>query len=318
MKAKRETPTYSVVIIDDKEVCCRRIKQKIQGFRKIGDEHVRILAKTVHVGVQPGDESDSKAWTFTRATLKDLADAAEIPPDLMIVDYIYIDDEEAANLKRQALETHVSRAEREARSLSPRDLRNWVENHPTTNDQQRRKIIERIFDFKGPLYLHSYTPRGLEDAVGTVEERGNDTAMAFRNVPEPSLHVLDTRSLLFADDEFDKCSEKTHYERDYYAYLLGVVFDHIVQKEAYKRSLHRSKYLRFKRSAPVMAEIAGIGAGVGLASSAAGSLVYELFRAGYVAGAIAVLVLSVIVAVPLGWIVARLFEGLMARLLPDD
>jgi hypothetical protein len=317
MGSRHETQTFTVIIIDDKEVCCRRIKQKIQGIRKIGDGQIRVEAKTVHVGVQQGGESDPKAWTFTTATMKALNDAAESPPDLLIVDYIYIDDGEAADLKHQALHRLVSRTERESRSLGPRDLRDWVEDRAPADGHQRRKIIERIFDSKGPLYLHSYTPRDLKDAVGTVQERGNDAVMAFRNA-ESSLHVLDTRDLLFADDEFDKSEGQTHYDRNYYAYLLGVLFDEIVQKEAYRRSLHRSKYLRFKRSAPMLAEIGAIGAGVGLAASAAGSFVFELFREGYVLGAFATLALCVVVAIPLGWIVARLFETLMARLLPSE
>lgn len=317
MRPGHETPTFTVVIIDDKEVCCRRIKQKIQGIRPIGDGQIRVQAKVVHVGVQPGGDGDLKAWTFTAATLDALNDAAEAPPDLLIVDYIYIDDDEAAGLKLEARDRRVSRTEREARSLGPRDLRDWVADHAPADGHKRRKIISRIFDFNGPLYLHSYTPRTLKEAVGTVQERGNDAVMAFRNV-ESSLHVLDTRDLLFADDEFDKSEDQTHYDREYYAYLLGVLFDEIVQKEAYKRSLHRSRYLRFKRSAPLMAEIGAIGAGVGLAASAAGSFVFELLREGYVLGAIVTLVLSVIVAIPLGWIVARLFETLMGRLLPSE
>ena len=317
MGSRQEVRTFTVVIIDDKEICCRRIAQRIQGLRRIGDLDIAVVAKPVHVGVQSKGGTDSSGWTFTPATLTGLSDAADSRPDLLVVDYIYIDDGVAAEMKGRALQTEVSRADRESSSLAPRDLRNWVENHADADGRQRRRIMKRIFESKGPLYLHSYTPKGLELAVGTVQERGNDAGVVFPNVPSDSLNVIDTRDLLFADDEFDNPPDRTHYEREYYAYLLGVLFNEIVQKEIYKRHLHRSKFLRLKRSAPVLAVIGGIGAGVGFASSFAGVFAYELYRDEHGLAALAMLLLMVIVAIPLGWLVARVFEELMARLLPE-
>jgi hypothetical protein len=315
MGSKQVTQAYTVVIIDDKEVCCRRIAQKIQGSRTIGDVEFTIIAEPVHVGVQSKGEADPGGWTFTTETLAALSRAAGSGPDLLIVDYIYIDDEVAADLIRRGPD--VTRAERELRSLTPRNLRDWVENHAEMDARQRQMIVERIFDFKGPLYLHSRTPRGLEHAIGTVKERGNDAEIAFPNVPKGFLEVKDTRDLLFADDEFDRSDDVTFYDREYYAYQLGVLFDEIVQKEIYKRNLHRGKFLRLRRSAPVLAVIGGIGAGVGFASSVAGAFAYELVREGHLFWALAVFGLIMIVAVPLGWAVAKVFEELMARLLPD-
>ena len=325
--------TYTVLVIDDKEVSCRRIGQKLPGARRVdlGDTEVSIAVRTVHVRVrrerraeQPeSDESiavwkeqyESDSWTFKKEMVDELRAAAEARPDMLIVDYIYVDDQLATYFKKKAVGTQVEKSEIEARVLNPHDLRLWVESSTEIERGHRDIILKNLFGFSGPLYLHTYTPQGLGVVSGTLAERERCTSLAF---PHADITAVDTRSELFNNEEFDWPSDKPRYERDYYAYQLATYFDQVVQKEVFREAFIKNRFIRFRRSSYAVSLICAVGAAVGFASGWAGSLVLEFVRGQRFLEAMAVCVLCLGAMLAAGFGLTIWFETLMRKLVKDE
>lgn len=316
----KKQQTYTVVVIDDKEIVCRRIAQKIPGSRRLdlGDVDISIVVKSVHVLVRRNGVAEQPyldSWTFKKEMIDQLRSAADASPDLLIVDYIYVDDELASYLKKKAIKTQVQKAEIDARALNPHDLRQWVENSPEIDRGDKNIILRKLFDFSGSLYLHTYTPQGLGVVTGTLGERERCTSLAF---PHANITAVDTRSELFNNEEFDWPSERSRYDRDYYAYQLATYFDQVVQKEAFRHAFIKSRFVRFQRSLYAVSLICAGGAAVGFAGGWTGSLILEFVRGGHFFTAIVVCLLCLGAMLVAGFVLTMWFETLMRKLVRDE
>lgn len=231
---------FHVVVIDDKAVNCRRISDRISGLKVISgpDQSAVVSVSTVLVRVERGGSANGEVkdmWTFDKDTLDQLRFASRQKADMLIVDYIYIDPEIAKILREQALTTSVSEEDITHKALNPRLLREWVTQNPGLTDAQRQDCLRNIFDCAGPVYLHTYTPQGLDAATGAMEYRKRMASVAF---PNGTIELVDTRAELFNCAEFD-WPGPSKYDVNYYPFQLAALFGQIVQKEVVRSALER-------------------------------------------------------------------------------
>jgi hypothetical protein len=183
---------FTVVIIDDKEASARRIAQKLQGMRISVDRKDFIVdAKTIHIRLKRENSNTSvqlDSWTFAdevayglsrQGEFSDLLSAATSKPDMLIVAYIYVADEVGNYFREKGTRATVEKGDTEGCVLTPRDLRRWLEMTNCVSGLRRSKIRNGLFDFAGPLHLHTYTPQGLAVATGSPEERQGNVQVAF-------------------------------------------------------------------------------------------------------------------------------------------
>lgn len=235
---------FNVVIIDDKKSTCQRICEKISGAQvSLPDgTNVTIFAKFIHIkvcreNINSLPEEDS--WTFSEEILSDIVEATKDKADMLIVDYIYIDGSVAKYFKEKAKNKTVDDTDIAKRALNPLELYQWFNSLTSLKDKEKNRVIQNLFHSKCSVYLHSYTPQGLYAASGSMEQRKRKAATAF---PQASLHVIDTRSELFNDDEFDWPSP-SKYDSSYYPYQLAVLFDQITHKEVFKHLFKEKRLL---------------------------------------------------------------------------
>jgi hypothetical protein len=110
---------------------------------------------------------------------------------MLIVDYIYVADEVGAYFREKGTRATVEKGDTEGCVLTPRDLRRWLEMTNCVSGLRRSKIQNGLFEFVGPLYLHTYTPQGLAVATGSPEERQGNVQAAF---PRSEVTLIDTRN----------------------------------------------------------------------------------------------------------------------------
>ncbi len=320
----KKQQTFTVVVIDDKDKCCEQLKNKLRGSRHIivGDTAVSIAVETVHVRVrreEKAERPETDSWTFQNEMVSQLLVAAQAKPHLLIVDYIYIDDQVAKFFKEKAKKTQVDKEEVHTRALTPYDLRKWVEDCVEIDSGDKTKIIKGLFGFNGPLYLHTYTPYGLDAAAGTITERERNTSLAF---PSAQITVIDTRSEFFNNDQFDPPhpdeKSRSFYDKDYYPYQLAIFFDQVLQKEIYKQAFASNRHVRLIRTSYAVSIICAVGAAVGFASSWAGGLILEFLRSNRFVEAVFLCVLCLGSMLIAGFSLTMWFETLMKRLIGEE
>ncbi|MBW7992088.1 MAG: hypothetical protein FVQ84_19025 [Planctomycetes bacterium] len=238
MKKRSE---FHVVIIDDKKKACRRLTDRLSGLTvpTYTDLDVVVSVSSIHVTLKrlhQHEQGELDRWSFTEATLQQLLKASKRKADLLIVDYIYIDSGVAKHFKKKAKEESVGEEEIEHRALNPKLLYDWFMQTPNVSDNDRERTLNNLFHSDKTVYLHTYTPQGLCVVTGTMEQRSRMAALAF---PQANIHVIDTRSELFNDEEFDWPRPDTKYDGDYYPYQLACFFAQVVQKEIFKNFLKR-------------------------------------------------------------------------------
>jgi hypothetical protein len=327
---------FVVVVIDDKPDVCERIEKRVRRGPTPGqvDLNVPIEVSCVTVDTRRAEAAEKlgSAWTFAPSVFQQLLKAATSRPDLLIVDYVYVDRLLSQELKKLAREGSLDPASLKGRILTPEDLRKWVEGNVAAPADQRHKIIKNIFHARCPLYLHTHTPQGFSAVVGSVDER---LGVARRVFPQSRISVIDTRRELFNEEEFDwppdpddgrrseaaeddQKRKRIMHDKKYYPFQLAVYFDQVTRKEVLRKALHRSRFLRVRRTTGAVAAITAIGAGVGFAAGWAGDLLYVWVGGQnyFEAGAMGLVLLAGLVAI--GAACPFLFELLMRKLLPED
>lgn len=311
---------FNVVVIDDKEVSCNRIAEKLPGARRVtvGDTDVKIEVKVVHVRVRREDRANQPeldSWTFKSEIVGQLREAAAAKPDLLLVDYFYVDDRVSAHLKKVAVETEGAKIDTTGRALTPYDLRQWVETSDEIDGAHKAAILKGLFGFSGPLYLHTYTPQELKNMVGPVDVRMRRASLAF---PHAEITAVDTRSEFFSNDVFDNPKGGSRYNRDFYAYQLATYFDQVAQKEIFRKAFSENRFIRVRRSSYAVSLICAVGAAVGFASGWAGTLALEFARCGRYLEAVAVCLLCLLAMLVAGFTLTFWFEALMRRLVREE
>lgn len=273
-----------------------------------------VTAFPVFIKLRPeGKAADlvNDCWTFADEIVESLLAAADRIPDLIILDYIYVADEVAKVLKARAKDNTLTEEAMSGWTRTPVDLREWVRNS-NIDDADKARILKNLFGAKCPLYLHSYTPENTSPLVGPISERVKKTTIAF---PNAAITSIDTREILFNNEEFDWPNPKSRYDSDYYPYQLAVAFDQIVQKEILRFELNRNRYIRLKRSAFSVGLISAIGAGLGFAGGWIGSLASTLLQNNQILEATLICGSFLIIFLIIGLMLPLFFEKLMKALL---
>ena len=235
----KKVSEFHVVVIDDKKKSCRRISERLSGMRIpiSSDLDIVVSVSTIHVNVERTNRADLPEldqWTFSSGTLDQILCAANNKADLLIVDYIYVDNNVAKYFRKKAIDSEVLEDEIEGRALNPKNLADWVLTSDKISASELKRVTKNLFHSDATVYLHTYTPQGLYVATGSIEQRYRMAALAF---PQSNIHVIDTRSELFNEEEFDWPREDSKYDADYYPYQLAILFAQIVQKEVAKSQL---------------------------------------------------------------------------------
>jgi hypothetical protein len=311
---------FVVVVIDDKDESCRRVCDAIRGDRTLDGRPVRVIAHSVLIKVTElarADDLNGKFWTFEAAVSQQLARAAETRPDMIIVDFVYIDPAIQKNIMSHIDKSGTAPDNTRDLYLNPRDLRVWIETCNTIDATIRKAIIKNIFDAGVPTYLHTYTPEALEDATGLPSVRKGIADFAFpkaRNMVE----LVDTRQIFYAGNTFDRDKATTRHTSEHYGHLLGLHFSHLVDKQIYRNRLHRQKYLRVRNSSAAIATIVGVGTAFAAATSFVGGIVFNYLDRGYFGEAIAIFMISLLASAIFGGALGLFFERLMKNLLPPS
>jgi len=317
MLAKNE---FYVVVIDDKINVCRRIEEKLTGGPSPGHIGPGMLVKvrTIHVALEEVGRSDNilnSRWVFKRDVLSQLIEAGRKKPNLILIDYIYVDSEVSKVLKEKAIQGLVSEEMISNKVLTPVDLRIWAQGNSTLTTEEKNLILKNLFFADCPVYLHTYTPQGTSSVVGNVTDRIKKVAQVF---PNAVINSIDARSEFFNNEEFDWPNPISRYDNQYYPYQLATYFDQVVQKEIIRSELMRNRYLRIKRTTFAVGIISAIGAAVGFAGGWVGSLLSNLVeKKQYLPAFIMGLTLLILLIIA-GAFCPIIFEKWMQRLVPFD
>ena len=303
---------FRVVVIDDKPTACQRVASKLTGALSPSSpaEDAVLSSVEVLVSLRRAPPTAAHAWTFDQQIVAALDAATQHAPDLVVIDHFYVDSEVAAALKQKALVSGVTADELRRNSLSPADLRRWIENSLSIDSGLRGQILERLFNAQCPVYLHSYTPRGFEGVAGTIEDRGRTLATVF---PHARHSVIDTRREFYNDAEFD-----AKYDGDYYAFQLAAHVMKVAEIEVLRQRVDAARYLRLRRTASSVAGIAVIGAAIGFAAGWLGDVFGALVKDGQYSVAAAVGIGGLVVLILLGTACPFLFEHLMHQLVRNE
>jgi hypothetical protein len=305
---------FRVLVLDDSSYAIECIKRRIQGARALGqlDPVLPVDVETILIELEPG-MLDPEMWVFSAGTSRLLAAACERAPDLILVDYGFVDPSLGSQLRLQAASREITAEELKGKVLTAYDLARWCREQSPLDSHTRSRIRKNLFESGRPVYLYSYRARELWRAVGSMDERARRIRDAF---PRSRVSIIDARRELYNEDDFDSLGA-SKYDPKFYAYQISVILDYIVQKEILRALLKRSRYLRVKRTASATAVLAAIGAALGVGGHWAGELSLSLFSHGnflfafvFAAGILAVLFFS-------GFGAALLFERAMERLLQD-
>lgn len=311
---------FYVIIIDDKNEVCQRIEKKITGGPSPGqsDPIKTVKAKTVHITLEEIENSNGSEllkWTFMQEVLDKLIEAVSEKPDLIIIDYIYVDRKISLILREKAKQQEVTEDLMADRVLSPVNLRNWIENKIEISSATKRSILNNIFNINCPIYLHTYTPQGIVPFVGNVTDRIRKVRQVF---PNAIISSIDTRSEFYNSDEFDWPNPNSQKDDKYYPYQLAVFFDQIVQKEIIRKELKQNKYLRIKRTTLSVGVISAIGAAIGFAGSWIGNLVAATIKSQGYFHAFIISISLLFVLIIVGAACPFLFENWMQKIIPKN
>lgn len=317
---KNKNEKFYVIIIDDKLESCNRIERKITGGQTLGqlDPIIPVFAKSIHIKLEEigsAEKPEESNWTFSRETIPLLIDAAAQKPDMIIIDYIYVDVNVSATLQERAKQGLINEEMMSQRALSPVDLRRWVEETSELSGNDKNLILKNIFCCDCTVYLHTYTPPGIASVVGSVADRIKKIHQVF---PNASVCSIDTKSEFFNGDEFDWPNKNSRRDAQYYPYQLGVYFDQVVHKEILRKHLKSDRFLRVKRTSLSVAVISAIGSSIGFASGWVGALFSELLNKQQyiVASVMGIGLTSIIILV--GAACPFLFESWMSKLMEKE
>ncbi|GAA5479167.1 hypothetical protein Hhel01_02669 [Haloferula helveola] len=239
--------------------------ERLSGMRVAvnAGQSLSVLVSMVHIVLERQylDESPERdSWTFHPDTLAQLERASRKKADMVLVDYIYIDGVVSKYFAERSTHTKISEAELKRRILNPSHLRDWVASHDGVERKIQARILENLFLLEGAVYLHTYTPQGAHVATGSMEQRRRMAGVAF---PNGRIDVIDTRSELYNNEEFDWPNPDSKFCSRYYPYQLAVLFAQIVQTEMLRSVVdrvtpHRKVFIVHERGSDERNEVASL------------------------------------------------------------
>jgi CheY-like chemotaxis protein len=306
---------FKVLVLDDSPHVIEWVERRIRGAQALGqlDPALPVEVMAIQVKLEPSSE-DNARWEFSSDTARSLAAACEKPPDLVLVDYGFVDPAIVAQLQQEARTREITGEELKGKVLTAYDLARWCQEDAPLDARTRLRIRKNLFEAGRPVYLYSYPSRELRRAAGNMDERAKKIRDAF---PRSRVSVIDARRELYNEDDFDSPGT-SKYDSRFYAYQIAVVLDYVVQKEILRLLLGRSRFLRVRRTAGAVASLAAIGSALGVGGHWVGGLTYELFSHGQLLQAFG-LAFGVLLSLFLfGFAASLFFERAMEHLLIKD
>ncbi|HJP95738.1 MAG TPA: hypothetical protein VJ843_00005 [Candidatus Saccharimonadales bacterium] len=169
---------FRVLVLDDDQNVCLRVKKRIEGLKIQGqlDPAWPVEVHDVVLTLQEGEKGD---WTFHPDLAVRLAANCARKPDLIFIDYGYVNSQVMAALRNLAASKEIVADELQGKLLTPPDLAKWIRSSSSMPEHTRRLLIKNLIESGTTVYLYSYTSREFLLALGGMNERLKKTAKAF-------------------------------------------------------------------------------------------------------------------------------------------
>lgn len=297
---------FRVLVIDDDIRVIRRLKDRISPQHTVRNKSWNIVIDSLHVEI---DENENNC--FSNATLEQLMNVCSQQHDLILADFGFATSAQVDDLVQ--------------RKISPDDfmekIRTLPDLIPAVEEYVGDKFPKDVKRYKQvqsdlrkntcKLFLYTYTPFDLKDALPSVDARSKRTKNMFR---EAEVIPIDT-----LDAFFDGGKYGTNYEKDFYAYLVTGLLENIVRQELLlfilDQETERLKYIRYYRSGAGVLVIVILGGAIGAIGEWLGERIMGFAMQGLWTPAIIIIALATIIFFILGLFVPIIFEKLMSNLL---
>jgi hypothetical protein len=319
MASDSDIDTFTVVVIDDKKTSIEGVQKAfLRENRNVAGRTVVIDVRSVFIEVEKlanPHPNIGKCWTFCESVFGQLVDAAATRPDMIIVDFVYIDSQVQSEIMSHRDRTGNAPEDTRERFLNPKDLRSWIESRLGADSAARDKVIRNIFDASVPIYLHTYTPEFLERAMDEPDVRRGIAHYAFpkaRNLIE----LVDTRQIFYAKNRFDLDLKTTKHDSEFYAHLLGLHFSHLADKQFCLKLLYNQRYLRLNRTAFTTFAVVGVGTIFATATSMVGDIIATFLGNSEISEGILLFVGTLVTFTILGTLIILGLDKKLKDLLP--
>ena len=307
---------FRVVVIDDDAEVLRRVSGRLSTIkREFEGDTWRVDLSTVHVTVCP---DESGRYIFADATVPALGAAFSVRPDLVLMDYGYIDPGVLEYwLERDKNGHEITAGDLAGQFLTTVELALEVRAAIDASQLDSAVLahLQRHFlNFTGPLVLYTMTSRAFLRALGEVEARRVRVDSAF---PHAKVTAIDTRYELYNGDEF--IGQK--HDSGYYAHLVGGLVNREIQVAMLETMLEKArglKYLRYRRSVFAAGAIVAVGGGIAAVGEFLGSRVGEFMRHGDYPNAAIAVGLALVLVLVMGTLLPLAFGRFMSGLVDKE
>lgn len=299
---------FRVLVVDDKDIVLNSFRNTISPVFEINKTKYECELTTVHVNVIGDDQREE--YHIADSTILDLADKCAKPFDLILLDYGYR-MERSDIIERVFIRegTNFSLKSLNGKLLNPNDLIQQCNEYANRNDNKyiMANIGKNFIDHKGKIYLYTYTPLIRKHYLPSSQFRETITINLFKKASE--IEVLDTRVLLFNDDQFvDK------YDDHYYSYLISVYLNSIIKIELLNKIDKKNKYIKVSKTSKALGFIVIIAGSYGATSEFLGGTIVSLLEKQNYILATVLLILFVVSIIIGSTLLIHFFENRFSKL----
>jgi hypothetical protein len=151
---------FKVFVLDDSPHVIEWVERRIRGAQALGqlDPALPVDVTAIQVKLEPS-LINSAQWVFSHSTSHALASACERAPDLVLVDYGFVDPTLAAQLQQEATTREIMGEDLKGKVLTAYDLARWCGQDAPLDARTRSRIKKNLFESGRPVYLYSYPSR---------------------------------------------------------------------------------------------------------------------------------------------------------------
>jgi hypothetical protein len=310
------TRIFRAVVIDDDETVLSRVRGRVGTEARIFEGTAwQVELITVRVGLERGYNG---RYGFTTQTFTDLTDALAAPPDVLLLDYGFMNRERTEYWRdRHGQGSVITRNDLHGDFLTPVDLADAIQSAISQggiNHVAAARLKRHFLAFAGPLVLYTMASRPFVVALGEVEDRRCHVARSFKGAS--SVEAVDSNYEFYNREQF----HSTKHDSDFYAHLISGHLDRVIQiklLEAMLAEASNLKYVRVKRSVGSVGAVVALGAGIAAVADFLGSQITWLMRSGsyteaaLVCGFALLLVFAVGIALP--FVFGKIMTGLLGK-----
>lgn len=310
---------FRVLVIDDDENVVKRLHDRISIERRPFEGHTyQIDLRVIRILVDKVNDETSK---ISQTTLKELAAACAQAPHVVFADYGYAQKEVIENLRQRSNKgEEIAESDLAGKILTTSDLADAIQlfiQDETIDSYIRNNLKRNFLEHKAKLYLYTYTSKDFIKALKPVSARAKRTRAAF---PSYEVIALDTKDVFYNGDEFDWPNPQSKHDGKFYAHLVSVLINKIIQRELLEHILSdakRLKYVRVQRSVMSVALIVAIGGAIGATSEWLGGRIVGLASSGFYIPALIIVGLTVLLILIIGLVIPFVFEKTMSGLIAE-